>query len=450
MRRNNASVVRFGIVVVTFFTCQTTYSVRAEDPIVFSRDVAGILQDNCVACHGPKKAEGGYRVDTFSDLMTPGDSAAEPIVANKLDESELYRRITTMDTAERMPADTEPLDTQEIERIKQWIESGGVFDGTDPKQSLAFVRPPKTYPAAPGSYAQSIPITAVAFSRDGTKLYTGGYHELLVWDIQLQQLTDRIGNLGERIFAIALSDDGKSIAVGCGEAGRNGEVRLIDLATKSVTSVVARASDVVLDVAFRPSAGNTLAAASADGIIRVVNVRDHSQDRTIASHADAVNAVAWSDDGKRLLSASRDKSAKVFDAETGDLLTSYQEHGTAVRGVAFLADGKHAISVGADAKLRQWEVESGKKTAEIALPGEAFRIDRVTDTAWIPTTAHKIIRVDLTNNKEAATLEGHHDWVLCVAYHREQSLVASGSFDGEVCIWNAADGKLLAHWKAVP
>src|SRR5688572_20168736 len=47
--------------------------VRAEAPS-FQRDIAPVLLSNCLACHGPKKAEGGYRIDTFERVIAEGDS----------------------------------------------------------------------------------------------------------------------------------------------------------------------------------------------------------------------------------------------------------------------------------------------------------------------------------------------------------------------------------------
>ncbi len=75
-------------------------------------------------------------------------------------------------------------------------------------------------------------------------------------------------------------------------------------------------------------------------MIRIINTETLAEVRTIASHADWVTAIAYSDDGTRLVSASRDKSAKVYDGATGELLSSYLGHGAAVRGVSILADNK--------------------------------------------------------------------------------------------------------------
>ena len=84
----------------------------------------------------------------------------------------------------------------------------------------------------------------------------------------------------------------------------------------------------MLDAAFRPDS-DQIAVASADSLIRIYNVETMQLVRTIASHADWVSDIAWSDDGSRLVSGSRDKSAKVFDALSGDMVASYLGHGAA-------------------------------------------------------------------------------------------------------------------------
>ena len=49
---------------------------NAQEAASFKADIAPILINNCLACHGPKKAEGGYRVDTFERFLREGDSGA--------------------------------------------------------------------------------------------------------------------------------------------------------------------------------------------------------------------------------------------------------------------------------------------------------------------------------------------------------------------------------------
>ncbi len=435
------------------------YPAYGEDakaaPISFRSQIAPILLDNCLACHGAKKAEGGYRVDTYEELIKAGDSGELPIATSADHQSELLRRLICEDESERMPAESEPLAPEQIALVNQWIASGGKFDGEDPKQPLALVIPPVQYASPPEHYAQAIPITAAAFTADGKQIVTGGYHELVIWNTEDASLVRRIKNVGQRVFALAFSPDGKILAAGCGEPGKSGEVRLLDFASGEVKGVIARSNDVVLDLAYRPGASE-LAVASADSSIRIVDVNTLQVIRTIASHADWVTAIAWSDDGARLASASRDKSAKVYDGSTGELIASYLGHGAAVRGVTILADNKQVVSAGADNKLHRWNIEDAKKVAEVVTGGEGYKLIRSATHLFVPCSDHRLLQIDLASNKISQEFKGHRDWVLSASYQpmtvgeASGGLIASGAFDGEVRLWNANDTTLIRHWNAKP
>ena len=175
-----------------------------------------------------------------------------------------------------------------------------------------------------------------------------------------------------------------------------------------------------------------------------------AETRTIANHADWVTSIAWSDDGARLVSGSRDKSAKVFNANTGDLLVSYPGHAAAVRGVAFLPDGKQAYSSGTDKKLHRWDTETAKKAAEVSVGGEAYKIVRGDTFVFVPSADSLLRRIDQSDNKVTHSLPGYQDWVLSTCYHAGTNQVAGGAMNGEVRLWNATDGALIRNWIAKP
>ncbi len=418
----------------------------AEAKPSFISQVAPIIQDNCVSCHSAKKAEGGYRLDTFHELTQPGDSATAPVVTKQADMSLLLQRIVSADPSERMPPDSPPLSAEKVEAIRSWINSGADFDGKDPKQLLGLVTPPAKYAAPPASYP-AVSITAICFTSDGTQVIIGGYHELTVWDASTGQLVRRIPNIGQRSFAIALSPDGKTLAVACGEPGRSGEVRMVDWATGEVTSVVARSMDVILDVAFRPGR-DEIGVAAADNSVRIINYRSGELVRAYSSHVDWVTALAFSADGNKLVSASRDKSAKVFDLESGQMLINYAGHGLPVRGVAFTADGAQVVSVGDDKKLHRWNIADAKKIAEVGLDGEAFHIARVENSVFVPSASRRVLKIDLASNKVATAFAGHDDWALSVAIAAD-GRIASGSTNGIAKVF-MPDGKEVISWLATP
>lgn len=421
----------------------------APIPVRFADQVAPVLQEHCVACHCAKRAEGGYRLDTIEQMLKPGDGASAPIVAGKSQESEWVQRVRHADSTLRMPADSEPLDAGAIQLIASWIDQGADVQGLSATDPLWMVIPPKTYPAPAEHYRNALPVTAVLWSPDGKMLYTSGYHEVLVWNAETGALAGRITNQVQRIHALRWSADGNKLFVGGGIPGQLGEVRRVDRATGVVEAVLVRASDVVLDIALRPGK-DEIAVGLADNTIRLVDVAQGITRKTVSVHADWVTQVSYSNDGTRIGSSSRDKSAKVIDAESGELLGSYPGHGAAVRGIAAIENGVQWVSVGGDNKLHRWELEGAKKIAEVALGGEGSRIVRETNTLWIPNADKHWYRLELANNSIAMKQPGHEDWVTSLSVLSTPALLATGGMDGMIRTWNLGDGSLVKAWSSKP
>ena len=102
-------------------------------PVDFTRDIRPILADKCFKCHGPdaRQRKGKLRLDNRRDATAPAASGSAAIVPGKLDESELYRRITSDDPDERMPPakSGKSLSAAEVARLKTWIEEGAEYQG---------------------------------------------------------------------------------------------------------------------------------------------------------------------------------------------------------------------------------------------------------------------------------------------------------------------------------
>ncbi|GIW94135.1 MAG: hypothetical protein KatS3mg110_2176 [Pirellulaceae bacterium] len=444
-------VLQSGLIALGLFwlTSAGVLVAPAEETISFRRDVAPILVDNCLPCHGAKKAESGYRVDTYERLMAEGDSGAAGFVPKDTDGSEAFRRMVSDDPAERMPWEADPLPPEKIEIVRRWIEQGARYDGEDPKALLTSIIPPPVYPKGPEKYAFPVPVTALAWNADGNELYSSGYHEICVWNPVDGALLRRIENVPQRTMALALSPDGQLLAVGGGSPGRLGEVRIYETGSGQLERVLVSTTDVVLDVAFSPK-GDRLAVAGADNILRIIEVATGKEILTITSHSDWVTAVAWNQDGTQLASASRDKTAKVFDVEKGELLVTYSGHNQPVRGVAFHPDGKQVYSSGADNKIHRWNIADGKKAAEASLGGEVYRLV-VCGDMLVATSADRTARLyKLDNLEQIRSLSGHGDWVLSAAAHSASRRLATGAFNGEVRVWNLDNGELVKSFVASP
>ena len=421
------------------------------DPVSFSKDLAPILLTKCQSCHGPKKAKGKYRVDTFLRAMDKGASDQPGFTPRNLDESEVYYRLTTDDKDERMPSEGDPLSSKQIALFKRWIEEGSTFDG-EQGASLASIIPPPVHPRSPEKYSLRIPIQALAYGADGNELFVGGYHEITVWNPKDGKLLRRIGNIGQRSYAIDLSPNGRLLAVACGAPGLYGEVRLLDASNGKLIDVLARTPDVALDARFAPD-GTKLATASTDGRIRVFEQREQEWGilKTFVNHSDWVNAVTWSSDGKRLASASRDKTAKVFDLESGKRVVTFSGHSGSVNGVAFHPDGKQVYSTSEDKLLALWKIEDGKKSRDVHRFGAGVhKILSSGESLFISSNDKIAYEYSLQEGRQRNQFTGHGDWALSITFDSLNKLVASSGFDGRIHIWNHADAKAIHSFFALP
>mgnify|MGYP000001379502 CR=1 FL=1 len=427
--------------------CSTTY---AEDAISFRKEIAPLLVKNCQSCHGAKQAKSKYRLDTFEHLMKPGASDEPIVTAGKLEASELYRLLITEDKDERMPKKADALPADQIALVKKWIEQGAKYDGGDVKLSLSEILPRVVYPAAPEFYSRTLPVTAVTFTPDGAAIIVSGYHELIVRSATDGALIRRIGNLPQRIYGLAISGDGQTLAVAGGTPGESGEVRLISLSDGQVKHVLHSAADVVFDVKYSPD-GKQIATAGADGVIRLFDVQSNELTLTISNHSDWVSAIAFSDDSKKLASASRDKTAKAFDlTNQGQMIAGYLDHNNQVQAVAFHPDGDKVYSAGVDRRIMLWNLSDSKRVGEMGLGGEIYELVRIGDELLACSGDNTARLFDAKDRKQLKQFSGHTDPVYAIALHPATRRAASGSHDGQVRIWNLEDAKELAKFVAVP
>jgi WD40 repeat protein/predicted nucleic acid-binding Zn-ribbon protein len=413
----------------------------------FSQKVAPILATRCLACHDAKTAKGRFNVETFASLMRGGESGLA-ITPGKSDESNLVSLIEDG----TMPQDADPLSKKEIAVIRKWIDTGATLDaGLNAADPLIAIMPSLPQPLPPNAYRVPIPVTAVAYSPDGSQLATSGYHEIIVWSAKDGRQLSRITNVAERVYGIQYSPDGKLIAVAAGTPAQLGEVKLFTADDGELVASLVRTADAIFAVAFSPD-GKRLATAGADRAIRVFDVATKKQQLLIEDHADWVMDVAWLPDASKLISASRDKTAKVFDAKTGDSLVTFNGHAEPVFGVAAAPDGKTVITSGRDKSLRRWNVADAKEVQHITGFGdEVFRLVVTPDGRIFSCSADRKARVHaLANGNLLTTFSGHDDWVYSLAYNDSTKRLATGSFDGEVRIWNVQNGKGLVTFLAAP
>lgn len=149
-------------------------------------------------------------------------------------------------------------------------------------------------------------------------------------------------------------------------------------------------------VAFSPD-GRWLASGGADRAVRLWPAEGGRGVRTFTGHSGAVNAVAFSPDG-RLIASGGDRTIRLWQVNGGPCLAAWRGHAGIVSAVAFSPDGQWLASASGDCTVRLWQVGSGQC---------------------------------------AAILAGHAGGVNAVAFGPDGRLIASGSADRTVRLWRA-------------
>jgi hypothetical protein len=141
----------------------------SAEPIDFARDVRPILGKRCVSCHGPKKQEGGLRLDVRRRVRVGGDTG--PAFVPGTTGGEVLKRITARDEKDRMPPDEDALPAKEVATLRAWAEQGAAWPdelaGKEPaEEHWAFqpVRRP-TVPAVQATDRVRNPIDAFVLAR---------------------------------------------------------------------------------------------------------------------------------------------------------------------------------------------------------------------------------------------------------------------------------------------
>ena len=204
-------------------------------------------------------------------------------------------------------------------------------------------------------------------------------------------------------------------------------------------------SAYVLGVAVTAD-GRQAVSASADKTLKVWDLDTGRALRTLEGHSSTVYGVAVTPDGQRAVSASDDKTLKVWDLKTGRALGTLEGHSNVVRGVAVTPDGQRAVSASHDHTLKVWDLGTGR--ALRTLEGHSHFVNGVAVTpdgqrAVSASHDHTLKVWGLESGRALRTLEGHSHFVNGVAVTSDGRRAVSASDDTTLKVWDLETGRAL-------
>jgi WD40 repeat protein/serine/threonine protein kinase len=169
-------------------------------------------------------------------------------------------------------------------------------------------------------------------------------------------------------------------------------------------------------------------------------------ERFLQGNTDAVRAVAYSPDGKRIATGGRDNTIRIWDAETAQPTGAVMNHPDDVNTIAFSPDGLYIASGCVDGQVRIWESATGEMISEIPLIEDvvvwsiAYSPDGKTIAAAEDDGTIQLVDVAAARQHDSP-LVGHEGAVYVVTYSPDGSLIASGGVDNTIRLWDAATGE---------
>ncbi|MGW0484230.1 nSTAND1 domain-containing NTPase [Nonomuraea sp. NPDC003214] len=297
-------------------------------------------------------------------------------------------------------------------------------------------------------------VRRVVFGSGGRTLVTAGHDRLVrLWDVTdpgAPELLTALDGEQESSPAVALAPGGRTLAT----AGSDGPIRLWDLGDprRPVPLGTLRGhTGPVLTAAFSPD-GRTLATGSFDDTLRLWDVADPSRPKplaTLTEEGGGIAAAAFSPDGRTLATGGYDFAVRLWDVadarDAGDPIT-LRGHADTVFAVAFSPDGRTLASAGRDATARLWDVPGP------ALGGNSGTVYAVAfgSDGLLAAASHRTVRLwDTGGPVRVATLPGHADGVVGLAFGPGGRTLATASLDGTVRLWDVSGPRRPVHLTTV-
>lgn len=305
------------------------------------------------------------------------------------------------------------------------------------------------------------PISSAAISRDG-RLGLSVHNEqrvVRVWNLETgqplpgdaaasQDVFLDFNQLGGLVWSARFSNDGGELLTVGGNEARMWNLRP-DIPARQTRELMSFSPHAAVASANFSPDGKWIVTASWDNSARIWNAETGLAERKlVGAHTGYVNSAVFSPNGEFVLTASDDRTAKLWNAQTGEVVHSFEGHAGRVRFAAFSPNGNLILTASDDKTARIWDRATGELQRELqghewGVLSAAFSGDGKMVVTGSDDNSARIW--DATTGAVLLTLAGHTAAVTSVAFSPNGSRVLTASEDFTAKLWDAQTGKEILN-----
>ncbi|GHU75042.1 hypothetical protein AGMMS49992_18190 [Clostridia bacterium] len=291
-------------------------------------------------------------------------------------------------------------------------------------------------------------INSIDISTDNKKLLTASSDKTaIIWDIASGNKIATLNIHKSAICCARFAPDGEKIAT----ISTDCEIGIWNAITGEALSPLSKLirepnsteelnvfCDKKAEIIFSPDSRSFMVLFAGDRYSYQYKILENSISSYFDEHESSITTVAYSDNGKEILTSSKDKTARIWDAETGKMLTVFKGHKGEINSACISKSGDYVLTGSTDASIKVWNAKTGK--VERTIYGKKktpLRSAMSYDGTKFASASHDAIRVwDISTGFLLSQFTLSDDFANVLMFSRDAKKMLTASYDRSVRIWD--------------